>query len=132
MITKFDRNNTSSNAELTRDLNAAFAVIAAKHNIDIKLGSGSFSAAQLQVKLVCRTKNTDIANEANQFSLMKLGLPTNAIGRTFLYKGQLYEIKAINRKKRRYPVETTKVSDGSILNFGASTVALLLPVAQGG
>lgn len=134
MITRFDRSNTHNSAELTRDLEAAFAAVARKHNIDIQLGSGSFNAAQLSVKLVMRTKNTEVANTAMAFTLRSLGLPVNAIGRSFVYKGELFEIKGINTKKRRYPVETRKVSDNSIMNFGPSIPARLLTATteQGG
>jgi len=134
MITRFDRSNTHSSSELTRDLEAAFAAVAKKHNIEIHLGSGSFSAAQLAIKLVMRTKNTDVANNAMAPLLRRYGLPANAIGRSFSYKGELFEIKGINPKKRRYPVETRKVSDGSIMNFGPSIPARLLgtDLQQGG
>ena len=134
MINRFDRSNTHATSELSRDLEAAFAAVARKHNIEIHLGSGSFSPAQLSVKLVCRTKNTDVANTAMAFTLRSLGLPVNAIGRSFSYKGDLYEIKGINTRKRRYPVETRRASDGTIMNFGQATAARYLgtSVEQGG
>jgi len=132
MISNFDKSNTNRNSELQRDLEAAFAAVALKHNIDINIGSGSYNAAQLTVRLVMRTKNVDIANRANSFSMRRLGLPENAIGRSFLYKNVLYTVKGINTKKRKYPVETTK-QDGSIVNFTAPTIAnLLANIGQGG
>jgi hypothetical protein len=132
MINNFDKSNTNRNSELQRDLEAAFAAVAQKHNIDIHIGSGTYNAAQLSVKLVMRTKNVDIANNANNFGLRRLGLPENAIGRSFLYKNVLHTVKGINLKKRKYPVETTK-PDGQIVNFTAGTIAnILVGIGQGG
>ena len=131
MINRFDRQNTHANSELSRDLEAAFAAVAKKHNIEIKLGSGSYNPAMLQVKLVCRIKDTQVANTVSAFTLRSLGLPENAIGREFVWKGQMHTVMGINTKKRRYPVETRR-ADGQYINFTAGCVARILGTGTGG
>lgn len=123
MINRFDRTSAKN---LSREIESALLAVAQKHNITIKSGSGSYNASSFSLKVVCRSNNTDIANDTMAPILRRMGLPTNAIGRTFEYKGDAYTIMTINTRKRRYPVETRKASTGSILNFDASTVVRLL------
>ena len=128
MVNNFDRQNLE---QIRRDIDAALKQVMAKHNIDMSIANISFNAATFTTKLTARVKNTQVANQANSFSLRRLGLPENAIGRTIIYKGTGYEIVGINMKKRKYPITTKNVATGGNMNFTAASVAMLLGAGTG-
>jgi hypothetical protein len=130
MINQFDKANLN---QVRADINAALLAVTAKHGIDIAIGSISYNAASFTTKMTVRTRNTDLANKTMSFDLRRLGLPENAIGRTIVFKGIAYTITGLNKRKKRYPIETRKITDNSLVCFGSALAAsLLVGTGQGG
>jgi hypothetical protein len=55
-----------------------------------------------------------------------LGLPDDAVGRTFTSRGERYRVVGIKIRNRKYPVLAERLKDGATYKFGEAIVARLL------
>jgi hypothetical protein len=130
-ITQF----TNANLDLLREkVEAALAVVGEKYNVKFDLGritySPTDSTASAKLKFEAKTADGKQADHArldwDKYSKI-FGLKPEWIDQTFRSKeGDNYKITGLNPKKRRFPVETIRVSDGKIFGWPSEAVPWLI------
>lgn len=105
---------------LRTDLDAALASVAAKHGIQIDLGSMRFDSSEVRVTLTANTKpassgltQTAVPTKIN-FDEVVLGnvLPAELQGKKFRAGGSTFTLTGVKSCRKKYPFQGTGVRGG--------------------
>lgn len=90
---------------ISSDIESALQEVAKKHNLDIRLGSGSFNSANFTTKVECRLKaNSKAAMEHNASLAKMMGLPEDIVGKSITIKNEVFKITHLDPKKPKFAV----------------------------
>lgn len=81
----------------------------------------------LRIRLAAMTEQAQAARDTNaeqewQMGAGLVGLPADAFGREFNYRGTVYRITGLSLNRPKYPVNVVRVHDQKAFKFPASTV----------
>ena len=116
--------------DLTVDINAALDAVAHKHDIGIRIGSGSYDDHNLTLKLEIVSRSEDgvmLSVEAQAFKRQAcvFGLKAKDLGREFTWRGAKYTICGLKPKSPKFPILAIR-KDGRTCKFGAEMVVRAL------
>jgi hypothetical protein len=108
MIKQFDRANIRV---LRNEIDQVLASLAAKHNIEIKAGTGRFTSTNLTLKLELSAKSVDgkvVTKAAATFTELAdlYDMKAEWLGKTFQRFGKTYTVTGMNTKLRTRGVST--------------------------
>lgn len=113
--------------ELRAELETALKALGEKLGLSISVGSGTFTATCLTLKVELAEPGEDgvvMDRAAREWPLVApyFGLPAWALGKTFVVQGKTFTVKGVNRRARTMPIladgqngKTYKFSPASVL-----------------
>lgn len=107
---------------LSAALREVVELVAAEHGLDFRIRGGSFSPYSGTYKPSIEFSVPSVAVAVAQKDASLVGLPDDAIGRSFTHQGREYTITGINLRARRMPVQATRTSDERTFKFPTATV----------
>jgi hypothetical protein len=130
-ITQFTSTNLDS---LRKKIESALADIGEKCNISFKLGRITYSSedntAKTTLKFETKVNSSgavvDRAAQAWAKNCQYHGLKQEWLNQTFKSKGDEYKIIGLQLNKRRFPVQTIRVSDGHSFGWNEESVRMLM------
>jgi len=111
---QFDKQNL---VDLRKSIDCALALVSSQYGIDLSIGNITFEANRFTTRLTAKTRNIESTIMNNVYFLRNNGLPSDLIGKQFLYKGTSYRVNGINERKRKYPIETIRLKDNKSIIF---------------
>jgi hypothetical protein len=93
------------------------------------LGRITFSPDDFTAKLTVTLAGTDKSRDAFKTQAKYYGLQPEWLDQTVTNRGETLTVVGLDTKRRGYPV-VTKMADGKLVNFAASTIALQLTPAD--
>lgn len=120
---------------LRAEIDAALAQVAAKHDVQIKLGTGRFSAANASFKMEVATKTEEgmtLSSEVTAFKAQAriFGLDPEDFGKTFHSGGKTYTISGLVPRRPKFPVLANCLEDGKRYKFPAENVRAFLNLTK--
>lgn len=111
--------------QIRREVDEALTEIAARHSLAYVTKPWRFSSTTLSLKAEMAESEDGVAltSEARTLNANAkwLGLPEDALGRTFVSHGQVFTIAGYNGKARKYPIIANR-SDGAPYKFTINQV----------
>ena len=104
--------------ELIAELEKAFKEIGEKHGVTMHIGTVRYDSNQFTSQLKVTYMNEGEDPQEAEFKVglkrdgWKFNLTEENFNDTFMYVGELYKVKSISPRSRKYPVIAQKVSDG--------------------
>ena len=108
------------------EIEVAVRQIAARHGLEFSHQRARFSMSEMTTKLTLKTVGAAEALvdfQRMQFPALagRFGLPRDAVGKSFIFKGARYTIEGLKIDRPKYPV-SCKRSDGRPFKFPALVV----------
>ena len=101
----------------------ALAEIAKKYGVTIKGAGGSLGSNDFTMKM--KVELVGVKKTYDPYVYTALGLPENVIGKTFVSRGEKYEITEISTRSPKYPV-IARNSKGKGFKFTVDSVNRLI------
>jgi hypothetical protein len=113
--------------ELRGQLEAALAPLAERTGLAIRVGNASYMGTCATFKLEVAEKSADgttLDKEAACLSQMgeHYGLPKDALGKEFHFRGHAYKATGLNPNSHKFPLLATRLSDGKAFKVPASAM----------
>lgn len=131
MTAKSTALNKSGITAIRADMQAALEGVARKHGLSLELAGITYNAAFLRtrVRMVAQssvqasTPGVSAVPATFAMDAARFGLQASDFGRTFRSaEGQAYRITGIVPKRYKYPITTTRLSDGQSIKWSAQSV----------
>lgn len=126
MITRFDKDACKV---LRIGIASALEDLGKKYGVDFKVGGMRFSDNSVSIKLEAAVLNgsADSFDEVNfKENCHRYGLKPEDFGRIFGTLDGEFKITGIKTRNRKYPILTTRISDGKPFKFSPFTVKISL------
>jgi hypothetical protein len=113
---------------LRKDIEAALASVAAKHNISLRTGKCKFSSANAEMKLEIAVLDQSGVAETKELAALKLAASMTGVSDEVLFKefksfsGTTYVLCGYCPRKPKYPFLAKSKDDGKIYGLTRPTV----------
>jgi hypothetical protein len=108
------------------EIEAAVKEVAARHGLEFDRQRASYTASEMTTRISLRTREAAGAMadfQRKQFPVLaeRFGLPADAVGKSFIFKGAQYTIEGLKVERPKYPVVCRRM-DGRPFKFGVLCV----------
>ena len=113
----------------------ALKPVTAKLGIEIVAGSGTFTSTSFRFKVEALVKAADGTVETQErlsFRAMAhvYGLSVDDLDKTFVCRGEEYQIIGLRARARRNPIEVKRLRDGKVFVFSAEAAKIYLKAGE--
>lgn len=106
------------------DLNAALAVVAAKHGITLDFKNISYSDNSFRTTLHGSSSESAVDNNKSEFEryAARFGINVTAFNETFINRGDTFTIVGIKPRSHKYPILAKQRSNGKTYKMPMSAI----------
>lgn len=102
---------------MSTDIEAALKEVAKKHDVELKVGGGSWDDSTFSFKLeggIIKSDGSVVTKESEDFKARATfyGLKPEHLGKVIKIDGERYEITGLSTRSRKYPIIVKRVRDG--------------------